>query len=149
MSRYYQGYFKPNNPQKYKGDPTNIIYRSWWEFTYMSKLDADNTVIEWASEEIAIPYVSPIDNRVHRYFIDFYVKKKNVDGKFVTFLAEIKPHAQTKPPIVKPKSRSKKYLKEVYNWGVNSAKWKFAEEFCKKRNWGFVILTEKELGIKT
>lgn len=33
-------------------------------------------------------------------------------------------------------------------WGVNEAKWKAAEEYCKDRGWKFIIMTEHELGIK-
>jgi hypothetical protein len=33
-------------------------------------------------------------------------------------------------------------------WGVNQAKWKAASEFCADRKWRFLIMTEKELGIK-
>ena len=62
----YQGYFKPKNPHKYKGDPTNIIYRSSWELKLMKYLDERKDVVKWGSEEIIIPYRSPIDGRVHK-----------------------------------------------------------------------------------
>ena len=71
----YKGYFKPKNPKKYKGDPTNIIYRSSWECKLMIRLDEDPNVISWGSEEIIIPYRSPIDNKIHRYFVDFIVTR--------------------------------------------------------------------------
>jgi len=29
--KYTQGFFKPKYPEKYKGDPTNIVYRSGYE----------------------------------------------------------------------------------------------------------------------
>ena len=143
----YKGKFRPLNPQKYKGDPTNIVYRSRWELVYMSRLDKDPSVIEWASEEHIIPYRSPIDNRVHRYFVDFYVKKKFPDGSVKVALIEIKPKAQTKPPKIQTKA-TKRYVSEVQTWGINSSKWKAAQDFCKDRNWQFLILTEKELNIK-
>jgi TnsA endonuclease N terminal len=143
----YKGIFKPKNPSKYKGNPTNIIYRSLWECKFMGYLDTHPDVIEWASEEFAIPYLSPIDNRVHRYFPDFWVKKRNRDGTIETVVVEIKPKAQTQPP--KTKSRvTKKYLEEVKTWGINSSKWKYAQKFCEERHWKFQILTENELGIK-
>ena len=65
-----KGMFKPKNPQKYRGDPTNIIYRSSFELKLMVYLDQHPEVISWGSEEIIIPYKSPIDNRYHRYFVD-------------------------------------------------------------------------------
>lgn len=75
-----KGFFKPRNPKKYRGDPTKIVYRSSWELKFMGYLDAHSDVVEWASEEFSIPYRSPIDNRIHRYFPDFLVKKVNADG---------------------------------------------------------------------
>jgi murein tripeptide amidase MpaA len=147
MARTYQGYFKPRNPDKYKGDPTNIIYRSSWELKLMMYLDSHKSVLKWASEEIIIPYISPIDGKVHRYFPDFVVTKINKDGKKETVLIEVKPFSQTRPPK-KQKNITKKYITEVKTWGINEAKWKAANEYCKDRGWTFHIFTEKELGIK-
>lgn len=143
----YSGVFKPRNPKKYKGDPSNIIYRSLWECKFMSYLDAHPDVMEWASEEFSIPYLSPIDNRVHRYFPDFWVKKRDRNGLIETIVVEIKPKSQTAPPKVKTKP-TKAYINEVKRWGINSSKWKYAKQFCEERKWKFQILTEDELGIK-
>ena len=143
----YQGYFKPQNPQKYKGDPSNIIYRSGWELKLMSYLDKHQDVIQWQSEEFFIPYRSPVDGRVHRYFPDFLVKKKNPNGIIETVLIEVKPEAQTKPPVKQSKV-TKKYINEVFTWGVNEAKWEAADKYCKDRGWTFQIFTEKHLNIK-
>ena len=145
--RTYKGKFKPKNPQKYKGDPTNIVYRSRWELMVMTRLDNDPKVIWWQSEETIIPYKSPVDGRWHRYFVDFCARLMKPDGGTRTILIEVKPHAQTQPPMIK-ESKSRKYIQEVMTWGVNSAKWKAAEEYCKDRGYEFIILTEKELGIK-
>jgi len=142
-----KGKFKPRNPQKYKGNPANIVYRSSWELRFMMKLDADPTVIEWGSEEMIIPYKSPIDGRMHRYFPDFIVRRKTKEGITETVVVEIKPFAQTKEPTPS-KTINKRYITEVQTWGINSAKWKAAQEFCEDRKWKFMILTEKELGIK-
>lgn len=146
----YKGQFHPNNPAKYKGDPTKIIYRSRWELVVMQKLDYHPDVIEWSSEEVIVRYISPIDNKYHRYFVDFYVKQRDKYGKTIVNLIEVKPYKQTKPPVVmEGKSKpTKRYLNEVMTWGVNSAKWKAAREFCADRGWNFVIITEKELGLK-
>ena len=145
----YKGKYNPKNPHKYKGDPTNIIYRSLWELKLMMYLDEHRDVVQWASEEFFIPYKSPIDGRYHRYFPDFWMKKKNGS---VTVI-EVKPAAQTKKPDVKKKNAtptgrvSRRYLTEVKNYGINTAKWKAAREFCEDRKWDFKIMTEKELGI--
>ncbi len=141
----YKGIFRPTNPSKYKGDPNNVIYRSSWELKLMIYLDRHPEVVQWSSEEIVIPYRSPIDGRLHRYFPDFYVKKE-VNGKIETLLIEVKPKVQTRPPAVQ-KKRTKKYINEVMTWGINEAKWKAAKNFCEDRNWKFMLMTEKELGL--
>lgn len=143
----YKGYFKPRNPSKYSGDPTSIIYRSSWELKLMRYLDSHSDVIKWASEEFSIPYVSPIDGKVHRYFPDFLIKKRSPNKTIETIVIEVKPKIQTKPPTVQKKP-SKRYLREVYTWGINSAKWDAAKRYCDHREWKFVIMTEDELGIK-
>lgn len=147
MANYYQGYFKPNNPEKYRGDPTNIIYRSRWELLFMRFCDKHKDVKQWASEEVVIPYRSPIDGKIHRYYPDFWIKKINRQGKYDTVLIEVKPFYQTVEPKVQKKP-TKRYLSEVKTWGINSSKWKAAQEYCKDRGWQFQIITEKELGIK-
>jgi hypothetical protein len=143
----YSGNFRPKNPQKYKGDPTNIIYRSSWELKLMMWFDTHPDVLEWSSEEIVIPYRSPIDGKVHRYFPDFYVRKRNKDGMVETIIVEVKPFAQTQEPKKQSKV-SKRYINEVKTWGINSYKWKAARDYCEDRKWKFQIITEKELGIK-
>lgn len=143
-----QGFFKPKNPKKYKGDPTNIVYRSGWELKLMLYLDSRPEIISWSSEEIIIPYRSPIDNKIHRYFPDFIVTKINKEGKKETVVIEIKPYNQTIPPKKLQEKLSKRFITEVKNWGINEAKWKAANEYCKDRGWSFHIFTEKELGIK-
>lgn len=141
---YKQGFFRPKHPKKYIGDPTNIVYRSGWEKRVMQSLDDNLNVVRWASEEVVIPYISPIDNRPHRYFVDFYVEAKLADGSIKKMLLEVKPAAQTKPPKA-PKRRTKRYLSEVMTYGVNEAKWKAAREFCLDKGWEFRIITEAEL----
>ena len=142
----YKGKYYPSFPRKYKGDPTNIIYRSLWERKFMVYCDKNQNILEWASEEIAIPYRSPIDNRVHRYFPDFYMKVKETNGKIKNYVIEVKPAKQTKPPA-KPKRQTKGYIREAYEYAKNQAKWKMAKEYCADRQWVFKVVTEKELGI--
>ena len=142
----YKGKYYPSYPRKYKGDPTNIIYRSLWERKFMVYCDKNESILEWASEEIAIPYRSPIDNRVHRYFPDFYMKVKERGGKVKRYVIEVKPAKQTKPPV-KQKRQTKGYIREAYEYAKNQAKWKMAREFCADRQWEFKVVTEKELGI--
>jgi hypothetical protein len=142
----YKGKFKPNNIEKYKGDPTKIVYRSLWELKFMRYLDSHPNIISWSSEEIVIPYISPMDNKIHRYFPDFWVRAKDNENNINTMLVEIKPLCQVNAPIVQSKM-TKRYLTEVKTYAVNSAKWKAAQQFCSDRKWIFKIMTEKELGI--
>lgn len=135
----YSGRFVPENPKKYRGDPTNIIYRSLWERRVMVHLDKNSTIIEWSSEEIVIPYLSPVDGRWHRYFPDFYVRTK--EGSMIL---EVKPANQSVAPEPKKKV-TKRYLTEVMTYGVNQAKWKAAQEYCDDRKWKFKVLTENEI----
>ena len=142
----YKGKFNPRNPQKYKGDPTNIIYRSTWEVRVMKYLDEHPNVIWWASEELPIPYLSPIDKKKHRYFPDFIAKIKKANGTVMTYIIEVKPEKQTKPPTQKRKTKA--FIQEAMTYEVNKAKWYAAEEFCKDHGWEFLIFTEKHLGIE-
>ena len=143
----YKGRFVPRNPEKYKGNPTNIVYRSSWELKFMGYLDKNPNVLQWASEEVAIPYRSPLDGKWHRYFPDFIVRMLDRDGKKVVKMIEIKPRSQSIPPEVRQNGQkiTKKYLREVATYGINSAKWEAAKEFCADRNWEFVVLTEKDV----
>ena len=142
----YKGKFRPSKPKKYKGDPTNIVYRSLWELKFMRYCDSNTNIVKWSSEEIVIPYKSPIDNRFHRYFPDFYLKYKDNTGKLIEKVVEIKPAKQVQEPKIQ-KRKTKKYVTEVVTYAKNQAKWMAAEEFCKDRKWKFQILTEKELGV--
>ena len=123
----YKGRYSPSYPRKYKGNPSNIIYRSLWERKFMVYCDLNQNILEWGSEEIVIPYRSPIDNRVHRYFPDFYVKLKETTGKTKKYIIEVKPKRQTKPPS-RPKRQTKGYLREVYEYARNQAKWEAASD---------------------
>jgi len=140
----YKTTYKPINESKYVGDPTNIICRSLWERKVCKYMDTNENIIKWGSEEIFIPYVSPMDNRVHRYFPDFIAKIKSKDGKERVTVIEVKPYKQTQEPE-RGKKRKATYLKECTTYSVNIAKWKAAREYCRKKGWDFTILTEKEL----
>ena len=143
----YKGRYNPVNPNKYKGNPQNIIYRSLWERKFMVYCDTNDKVLEWGSEEIIIPYISPWDGKVHRYFPDFYIKVRQSSGNLKKFIIEVKPKKQTRPP--KPVERkTKRWINEVRTFGINEAKWKHATKWCKDNDMEFKILTEEELGIR-
>ena len=148
MRKFKQGIFRPFHPEKYKGKYDNIVYRSSYEFKLFRHLDSHEKIEWWASEEMSISYLSPLDKKWHRYFPDVILKKKN-DPQII--MIEVKPEKQTIPPKQKTTKKgkpTKSYLYEIKEWGKNQAKWDAAQKFCKKRGWKFIIMTEKELGIK-
>ena len=143
----YKGKYQPSFPKKYKGDYTNIIYRSLWERKFMVYCDKNENILEWGSEEIIVPYRSPVDNRYHRYFPDFYIKYKDNNGKIKKSIIEIKPFKQCIEPKVQRK-KTKGYVYEVVEYAKNQAKWKAAKEWCLDHGYEFKVLTENELGIR-
>ena len=145
-TKTYKGKFRTKNPSKYKGDVNNIVYRSLWELRFMKWCDSNFSVQEWGSETVIVPYISPLDKKVHRYFVDFYIKVLDKNGGLQKYLIEIKPERFTKPPSI-PARKTKAFIDEVFQYGVNEAKWKAAFEFCQDRNMKFMVLTEKDLGL--
>lgn len=140
----YKGRFQCRNPQKYKGDHLDIVYRSGLERSLMNYLDLQPNVLSWGSETIVVPYRSPIDGKMHRYFVDFYIKMRNTKGDIEELLVEVKPLYQCTPP--KPQARkTRRFLREVETWGVNEAKWRAASAFAASRGMKFKLLTEREI----
>ena len=146
MAESIKSKYKPENPRKYKGDYRNIICRSSWERKFCRWCDLNESILEWGSEEFFIHY-SSTDGRVRRYFPDFIMKVKETNGEVKTYVIEVKPLRQTKPPK-KKKRVTKSYIYECTTYAVNQAKWKAADEWCKDHKIEFKIITEKELGIK-
>jgi hypothetical protein len=145
---YRQGKFKPRNPEKYKGDPTKIVYRSSYELKFMDYCDLNESINEWKSEEFFIPYRSPLDGKVHRYFPDFFIKYRDSKGNLRKTIIEIKPKKDLISPESSPKRKTKSWAYRVKTWAVNNAKWSAAKEYCEDRGYEFRIFTEDELGIK-
>ena len=142
----YKGKYKVRNYKKYKGDPTGVVYRSLWERKFMKWCDGNPNILEWWSEELAIPYYDPVQKKWRRYFPDFWMKVKEKNGKVESYLVEVKPKRQGEGP--KPQKRkTKKYLREVFDYATNQAKWQAAQEYCNDRLWKFMLVTERELKI--
>ena len=140
MATYKGKFTKLKNPNKYVGDIAKITYRSLWERNVMRWCDESDTVAEWASEEIAIPYMHPVTLKRARYFPDFYIKMS--DGRIK--VVEVKPLKETRPPIP-PKRSSKKFVQEQATFAINAEKWANAEIACKKNNIDFEVWTEETL----
>ena len=144
----YSGKYRPRFPKKYKGDVSKITYRSSWEARCMNYFDLNENVLWWASEEVIIPYKSPIDGRYHRYYPDFVINVRQRDGKTKTLMIEVKPENQKNAPKVRAR-KTKKYINEGVTYAVNQAKWDAATEYCNDRMWEFKVLTEKDMGINS
>ena len=109
MGESIKSKYTPVYPHKYKGNSKMIICRSSWERKFCQWCDMNNSIISWASEEFSIPYVSPKDNRVHKYYPDYLIKVKEKNDMIKTYVVEVKPYKQTRPP--KQRSRkTKSYL---------------------------------------
>ena len=147
MAESIKSKYKPSFPKKYKGDSNNIICRSSWERRFCHWCDLNENIVEWGSEEFYIPYYNPAKERVCRYFPDFIIKVKETTGQIKTYVVEVKPAKQTIPPQKKSKV-TKSYIHECATYAVNQAKWKAAKEWCADRMLEFIVITEKELGIK-
>lgn len=133
----YRTIYKPINPKKYIGDVDNIICRSLWERNICKFLDENSNILKWSSEEIAIPYMHPIKNKIYNYYPDFMVQFKNEKG-IQTWILEVKPKKQTY--LKENSSKAEKLI-----WAVNTAKWQAANNYCEKNKIVFKILTEKDI----
>jgi len=145
MGKYLQGKFVPKHPEKYVGDVSNIFFRSSWERKAMIFFDDNPNILKWNSEEIPIPYISPIDNLPHRYFPDFLIMVKTRDGSIKKIMVEVKPSIQCVPPT--QKKNTKRMLLEVKTYSINISKWAAARKWCSEHNMEFQILDEFSLGI--
>jgi Straboviridae/Kyanoviridae head completion nuclease len=144
MAQRYQGVFTPKNPQKYLGDVNRIVFRSLWERRVMIMFDEDDRVLKWNSEEVIVPYRSPKDGLIHRYFVDFCVQVKLPNGTTKIRLVEVKPSNKLVQPVPKKKITNK-FLKELLDYEVIQSKKRAAEAYCADRGWEYVFLTEHDL----
>jgi hypothetical protein len=112
----------------------------------MQYCDFNESILSWSSEEVTVPYKSPLDGKIHRYFVDFWIKTKQTDGTEKCILIEIKPKNMTeKPTIDESKKLTKTAMIKMRDWIINTSKWQAAKTYCEDRGWEFKILTEKEI----
>ena len=160
-SSFRQGYFKPNNLAKYKGDPSQIIYRSMWEHRFMTWCDIHPNITKWSSEPVAIPYINPCAKLVngsyqpakHNYYVDFYILVEK-DGETQSWLIEIKPGMQVPTSEQlnrlgkminegnKTDKKIKRYNYELKTLLVNRAKFLAAKKFAEERGCKFAVCDE-------
>lgn len=145
----YQGKYKPINESKYVGDTKDVVYRSSWEYKLYSYFDNNPNVVNWSSESVVIPYKSPVDKRIHRYFVDAWARFKRPTGEHVEYLIEVKPNAQKHPPDPSTsKLHPRRYKKALITYAINQAKWEAAKSVALAKGWKFVVMDEYDLGIK-
>ncbi len=149
MAKYIQGIFKPENPGKYVGAVDRIVFRSSWELKVMRRFDSDPNIVQWNSEGIVVNYIDPSSatkseplGKLRRYFVDFWIKK--ADGEQI--LIEVKPYAETKPPVQEGKSK-RRFIQECMTYSRNLGKWRSARAFAADKKMKFIIITEKDLMI--
>ena len=141
----YKGKFTPENPSKYAGDTSNIIYRSGWERRCMKFFDNNPSILQWASEEVVIPYYDTATKKVRRYFPDFLIKIKDKNGQEKTHLIEVKPSKDMRPPVGGKGKKKSTVLYEMKTYQMNRDKFASARKWCDARNIIFDIWTEKHL----
>jgi len=146
--KYKQGYYQPQNPSKYTGNPGCIKFRSSWEYAFCTFLDSNSKIIHWNCE-VPITYFD-LRNKAHKYYIDYYYELcvDNNPQNFKRILAEIKPSSELSPPE-KPLNESGKKL-ESYEYAIrtytkNLLKFSAAVDYAKNNEMEFVIITEKHL----
>jgi hypothetical protein len=140
---YVQGIYKPKNPKKYIG--STPVYRSMMELKAFRYLDNNPNVLSWSSESVVVPYESPADGKIHRYFVDLVAKLQSKDGTIKKLLIEVKPERQTKPPVESARKKQKTMIYEKYQFAINTAKWEAARAWCSKKGYTFIILNENHL----
>ena len=141
MSKSFKGIYKPIKPEKYVGNPNNIVYRSLLERKFMVYCDNNPGITNWASEELAIRYYNPVDKKYHRYYPDFIVRTIKGDK----ILIEIKPSRQCKPPKT-PTKKTRAFMRSSFEYIKNRAKWEAATRYADDNNAKFKLITEKDLG---
>lgn len=142
--QFLQGKYKPDHPDKYQGDITDIVFRSSWELIAFKFCDNANDIVSWSSEGVILPYRG-IDGKMHRYFMDLWISARRPDGTTRKFLVEIKPKSKLTPPKKTANKKDESFLRELNEYLTNQKKWEAARAYCKERDMDFLIWTEDVL----
>ena len=138
MAKWAQGIFTPTNPEKYVGK-NKPRYRSGWEFTFMQFCDKNDSVLQWASEAIAIPYRNPLTGKMSNYVPDFFIVYQNKFGKQIAEVVEIKPKKQS---LIESRVASARDRAAV---ALNYAKWDAATKWARRNGLLFRVITEDDM----
>ena len=134
MSKYAQGKFQLQNPEKYVGNKTPT-YRSSWEFVFMQFCDNNPSIINWASEAVRINYRNPLTGKNTIYVPDFLITYSDANGSQRAELVEIKPKKETT-------LEGAKNIRDQASVILNLAKWEAARAWCRAHGITFRIVTE-------
>lgn len=137
MSKFAQGIYTLQNPQKYAGNGSPR-YRSGWEHAFMRFCDINEHIVMWASESIRIPYRHPLTGKPTNYVPDFLIQYRNKRNQTVTELIEIKPKKQS---VIESKASQR----DRAIVAVNYAKWAAAQAWCKRQGITFRVITEDDI----
>lgn len=149
-TKFYQKEIKIKdlqNPDKYIGKMDTLAVRSSWELIMIKFLDKNKYVLEWCSEGVVIPYISPIDNKKHNYYVDFYAKVIDKQDKMREWLMEVKPYKETIEPVVKSTRKTSTNAESIKRFVINQAKWASARDYCQRNNMKFRLITERDLSV--
>lgn len=135
---FARGKYLLKNPKKYVGAKLPI-YRSSWEWHFMSMCDTHPNIENWSSEGIKIPYLCPLSNRPTVYVPDFLISYIDKTGKKHVEIIEIKPRSQTmKEHVGRSLHNQSQYVR-------NQAKWQAANTWCQQRGVNFRIINEQDM----
>ncbi|CAB5214423.1 head completion protein [uncultured Caudovirales phage] len=134
MSKYAQGKFQLQNPQKYVGNKTPT-YRSSWEYVFMQFCDNNPNILQWASEAVHINYKNPLTGKNTIYVPDFLLTYQDAHGKPHAEVVEVKPKKETT-------LEGAKNVRDQAAAILNMAKWEAARIWCKAHGMTFRIVTE-------
>lgn len=143
--KFKQGYFQLKHPEKYMTNVNEVIYRSSWEHRFMIYCDSSEEVLQWASEPFYIQYFYGVDQKVHKYYPDFYFARRNEDGTITKYIVEVKPTEMLKkpePPKRKTPNTMRNYNVIMEQYTKNYYKSIAAKDWCAKNGYKFVYLTE-------
>jgi hypothetical protein len=137
------------HPEKYNGSRPISVRSGWEAYMIFKYLDINSNIVSWKSESTVIKYLSPLDGKYHRYFMDFTVTAKTTNGSTKELWLEVKPFAQTQLPK-EPKRKTQNYLYQLRTYLVNQAKWETTKKIVEeKKALGipveFAIITERDV----
>jgi hypothetical protein len=137
MANFRNGVYTVKNKQKYVGN-REPRYRSGWEMTFMMFLDNNDSILQWASEAISIPYRNPLTGKQSMYIPDFFVTYRDKNNTVKAELIEIKPKKQS---LVE----SKQSAQDRAIVAVNYAKWDQATKWARRNGLIFRVINEDQI----